>query len=122
MYLNYLHKQRQFELARMRNIFREDVYNSYALPLYENFFKESMLDKFNPYADYTWDDSSRIAGYIEYLTRRISKFGLHYGLINQNKFKDYKQTIQVEEDKIVDYLLYEMRKSPQEKEFSEFRL
>ena len=106
----------------MMNIFKGEVYNSYALPLYENYIKEGILDKFNPYADFTWDDSSRIAGYVEYLTRRISKFGLHYGLINQNKFKDYKKTIQIEEDKLVDYLLYEMRKSPQEKEFSEFRL
>lgn len=103
-------------------IFGKDVYNSYALPLYENLIKEGLLDKFNPYADFSWDDSSRIAGYIEYLTRRISKFGLHYGLINQNKFKDYKKTIQMDEDNLVDYLLYEMRKSPQEKEFSEFRL
>ncbi len=117
-----MYKQRLSELARLRNLFGRDSYLSYSKPLYESLIKEGLLDKFNPYVDYTWDDSSRIAGYVDYVTRKVSKYCLHYGMINQLKFHDYKNQIQQDEDKLVDYLVYEMRKAPVEKQYPAFKI
>jgi hypothetical protein len=63
-----------------------------------------------------WDDASISVGYLQYVLNRIGKYGLQWGSLNYKKFDNYKQKLKEEEDKLVDYFLYEMRKPPVEGE------
>ena len=103
-------------------LFKLNTYQSYVKPLYENFLKEGLLDKRNDKINYRWDDASRIVGYLDYVKRRINKYGLQYGYLTFNKFYDYKTSLQEEEDRLVDYFIYEMRKEPVERKYSQFKM
>lgn len=106
----------------MYYLFKANAFKSYVRPLFENYISEGLLDKRNDKINYRWDDASRIVGYLDYVQRRINKYGLQYGYLNFNKFYDYKNTIQEEEDRLVDYLVYEMRKEPAERKYSQFKI
>lgn len=112
MFLRHMYFMRMFEIARCKLIFPHN-YRNYFIPLLEHHVKSGNLDG-HSFEDrvYYWDDASKIANYMDYVTRRINKYGLHWGIINKKKFENYKEKIQKEEDELVDYFLYEMRKAP----------
>jgi len=111
--LFYMHGLRMEEIARCNHIF-PNMYMSYALPLYEHHIKLGNLDSFALGRVYYWDDATKMGNYFDYVMRRINKYGLHWGLLNKNKFQGYKEKIAQEEDDLTKYFLYEMRKAPVE--------
>lgn len=109
------------EMSRLYSIFGKSAFLAYIMPLYEQ-YGDQYVDKYNQYSNFYWDDASRAAAYIDYVTRKITKYGLQYGMISQKKFYNYKQTIQDDEDRLVDYFLYEMRKAPSEKKQAQMKI
>lgn len=101
------------EIARCYVIFKH-TFMSYVWPLYEHHIKLGKVDKASFYKNYYWDDASKVADYYDYVMRRIGKYGLHWSILNPNKVYNYKKMIQEEEDNLVDYFIYEMRKKPAE--------
>ena len=106
-----MYAQRRYEMARAFIIFQRAHFN-YIQPLYEHHIKMGMNDSGNEFKYYTWDDASRIVGYYDYVLRRITKYGLHRGAIQPTKYSNYKSDLVKEEEELVDYFLYEMRKQP----------
>ena len=107
--------QRIFELGRIKYIFHNN-YQIYYKPLLEHHIKSGFVDAERPNMILYWDDAERMTNYLDYVVRRINKYGLHWGILNQHKFDGYKELIKKEEDELVDYFLYEMRKAPVEEE------
>ncbi len=112
-FLYKLYSLRIEEMGRMYVIFRQNAY-MYLPPLYEFHIKMGDTDRRRGATLYKWDDASISIGYFDYVLRRIQKYGLHRGPLSSAKFPSYKEMIQEEEDKLVDYFLYEMRKPPLE--------
>jgi hypothetical protein len=110
-----MYNQRKHELARCFVLFR-DRSKYYNLPLIEHHIKMGEVDKPNAIKYLTWKDASISVAYLEYVLNRLSRYGLHWGALKYKKFPDYKQTIRSQEDELVDYFLYEMRKAPMKKE------
>ena len=89
----------------------------YSFPVREHHLKLGHVDhpgNINKF--FVWDDAIKIANYFEWVMRRITKYGLHWGINHKYKFDNYKQEIKKSEDELVDYFLYEMRKAPSEHE------
>jgi hypothetical protein len=105
-----MYELRKNEIAKMKHLFRNSFY-SYALPLYEYHYKLGRIDRVHTLKFYHWDDASKIGAYYDYVQRRIRKYGLHWGL-TPKKFDNYKEQMKKEEDELVDYFIYEMRKPP----------
>lgn len=112
-FLNRMYYQRIQEMGRMWLLFR-NISGNYVMPLYEHHIKLGNSDKYHMSMMYKWDDSSIAIGYLDYVTRRITKYGLHRGPLCSIKFPGYKDEIQNEEDQLAEYFLYEMRKAPAE--------
>lgn len=108
-----MYKARKEEKARMSVLFRKNA-DIYLEPLIENDMKYGRLDTYKPGTYMKWDDVSITVGYLDYVLRRITKYGLHYGSISKYKFPNYKEELKKDEDKLVEYFLYEMRKEPAE--------
>ncbi len=106
-----MYTQRKQEIARCYVLFRERS-RYYSMPLIEHHIKMGEVDKPNGYKYLTWRDASLSVAYLEYVLARLSRYGLHYGALNNRKFPDYKEKIRSDEDELVDYFLYEMRKAP----------
>lgn len=119
-YLGMLYRQRRFELTRLYRLFH-NMSSSYELPLQKE-FANGLVDKYSIYKNYQWDDASKIASYFDYVTRKITKYGLHMSFIQPNKFENYKQKIKEEEDALTEYFLYEMRKKPVEQNYEPMKL
>ena len=112
-----MYKLRQKEFGRNYILFR-GCHNIYNAPLQEYHISLGKTDKWTPQKYYQWDDAERTIGYLNYVMRRIGKYGLLYGTLSQNKFPNYKEKIKNEEDELTEYFLYEMRKEPlPEKEY-----
>lgn len=111
--LNKMYKQRQAEIGRVALLFPQN-YSVYITPLYEHHIKCGELDRHTKPKYLKWDDASITIGYLNYVLNRIGKYGLHWGSLNYKKFDNYKQKLKEEEDKLVEYFLYEMRKPPVE--------
>ena len=94
---------------------------SYNAPLLENLYS-SRVDKNTIFKNFKWDDAIKMTNYIDYVTRKISKYGLHYGFMNPYKFENYKEKIRNDEDELAEYFLYEMRKEPVENKMEEMKL
>jgi len=109
--LEKMHSQRIAELARSYVLFRERA-KYYNYPLLEHHLKMGDVDKPNSLKYLNWRDASISVAYLEYVLSRIGRYGLHWGALNNLKFPDYKQKIKSDEDHLVDYFLYEMRKAP----------
>jgi hypothetical protein len=107
-------------MGRLKALFPNN-YHSYIKPLHEDYTTQ-MVDKWNPYKTFYWDDAIKVANYLDYVTRKISKYGLHLSFIRPNKFENYKQAIQDEEDRLTEYFLYEMRKEPMERKSNPMNL
>ena len=82
----------------------------------------SKIDKSYVYKNFKWDDTIKMTNYIDYVTRKITKYGLHYGFMNPYKFENYKEKINKDEDELAEYFLYEMRKQPIEIDYPEMKL
>lgn len=119
-YMNYLYKRKFHELARLKCIFRNSYY-SYSKPLIESLL-QSRIDKYTSYKEYHWEDAIKMTNYIDYLTRKITKYGLHYGFMNVYKFNNYKEKIESDEDELANYFLYEMRKKPVESNYEDMKM
>lgn len=78
--------------------------------------KMGSVDKYDQSKYYKWDDATIIVGYLDYVMRRLRKYSLDRGVMSSLKFPYYKEKLQKEEDQLVDYFLYEMRKSPLKRE------
>jgi hypothetical protein len=117
-----MYKMRQNELARMYVLFRRNAY-FYLQPLWDYHLKCGDLDRVSMHKYLKWDDASASIAYLNYVLRRVKKYGLHFGPLNQLKFPNYKEDLQEVEDKLTEYFLYEMRKEPvKEKELPEMPL
>lgn len=114
-FLNKMFKQRQSEIGRLHLLFPSS-YLTYISPLYEHYIKYGELDRHTKPKYLKWDDASLTYSYLDYVLRRIGKYGLHWGSLNFRKFDDYEKILKEEEDKLTEYFLYEMRKPPLEKE------
>lgn len=106
-----MYNQRKHELSRSYILFRERA-KYFNLPLLEHHIKMGETDKPNSYKYLNWRDASLSVAYLEYVLNRLSRYGLHWGALKNKKFPDYKQKIRADEDELVDYFLYEMRKPP----------
>ena len=113
--LGHMYLMRLGEIARSFNLFQAS-YFSYCLPLHEHHLKLGHTDYNNLYKIYYWDDATKIVNYLDYVTKRINKYGLHWGVIDNQKFDGYKEQIKKDEDELTNYFLFEMRKPPTEKE------
>ena len=109
--LERMYNQRKSELARSIVLFRERA-RYYNLPLLEHHIKMGDVDKPNSNKYLNWRDASVSVAYLEYVLSRLGRYGLQWGALNNQKFPDYKQKIKSDEDELVDYFLYEMRKAP----------
>jgi hypothetical protein len=117
-----MYELRKNEITKMNHLFRNSFF-SYALPLYEHHFKLGSIDRVHTLKFYHWDDASKIGAYYDYVLRRIRKYGLHWGSLTNKKFDNYKEQMKKEEDELVDYFLYEMRKPPsEEKELNSMKI
>ena len=114
-FLERMYNQRKFELARCYVLYRERS-KFYNLPLLEHHIKMGETDRPNANKYLNWKDASLSVAYFEYVLNRLSRYGLHWGALKNNKFPDYKEKIRSDEDELVDYFLYEMRKPPVKKE------
>lgn len=113
-----MYKQRLNEIARCYFIF--GGFSPYLLPLYEHHLKLGDVDRSGEFRNLYWDDATKIANYLDYVMKRINKYGLHWGILNPKKFDGYKEQMKKEEDELTQYFLYEMRKPPaEEKEYAE---
>jgi len=106
-----MYTQRKQELARCYVLFRERA-RYYNLPLLEHHIKMGEVDKPNALKYLNWRDASVSVAYLQFVLERLSRYGLHWGALRNRKFPDYKQKIRSDEDELVDYFLYEMRKAP----------
>lgn len=106
-----MHRQRKSELARSIVLFGDRA-RYYNYPLLEHHLKMGDVDKPNCLKYLNWRDASISVAYLEYVLGRVGRYGLHWGALNNQKFPDYKQKIKSDEDDLVDYFLYEMRKAP----------
>ena len=106
-----MYTQRKQELARCSILFKDRA-RYYNLPLLEHHIKMGEVDKPNAVKYLNWRDASVSVAYLEYVLARLSRYGLHWGALRNRKFPDYKEKIRSDEDELVDYFLYEMRKAP----------
>jgi hypothetical protein len=113
MFLFKMYRMRSMELGRMLVLFRSNA-DIYMQPLVDYHVKMGNLDKHAEHKFLKWDDASITVAYFDYVLRRLNKYGLLNGTLNRGKFPNYKETLNNEEDKLVDYFLYEMRKEPTE--------
>jgi hypothetical protein len=113
MFLQKMYKERQSEIGRLYVLFRYN-YLTYAQPLYEHHLKHGVLDKYHANTHFKWDDAAASIGYFDYVLRRLGKYSLTRGALQPRKFPNYREELQKEEDKLVEYFLYEMRKAPVE--------
>jgi hypothetical protein len=109
--LNYMYVKRKNEYSRMYILFRGHSL-MYAPALVEYDLKMGGVDKMDAGRNLKWDDATITVGYLEYVLRRLNKYSLDRSILNPYKFPNYKDTLKSEEDNLVDYFLYEMRKEP----------
>jgi len=75
LFLNYMWRQRTFEIARCYMTFRSQ-YMLYVKPLWDHHIEMGDLDRATPTKQLYWDDASKTVGYVEYVVQRVSKYGM----------------------------------------------
>ena len=63
-------------MARCLTIFGTNNYMLYIQPLWEHHIKMGDLDRISPTRFYYWDDASRVVGYLDYVYKRVHKYGM----------------------------------------------
>jgi hypothetical protein len=112
-FLQLMYRMRIKEMSRMHLLFRHNS-DIYMKPLLEHHVKMGGVDAYSHNRYLKWDDASITVAYLDYVLRRLSKYKLNYGPLTQRKYPDYTDDLKKQEDALVEYFLYEMRKEPVE--------
>jgi hypothetical protein len=112
-FLQLMYRMRIREISRMHLLFRRNS-DIYMQPLYEHHMKLGGVDAYTHNKYFKWDDASLTVAYLDYVLRRLNKYKLLLGPLTQKKYPDYKEDLKNQEDALVEYFLYEMRKEPVE--------
>jgi len=110
-YLQLMYRMRIKEISRMHLLFRRNS-DVYMQPLYDHHIKMGGVDAYSQNKYLKWDDASITIAYFEYVLKRLNKYKLLLGPLTQKKYPEYKDDLKKQEDDLVDYFLYEMRKEP----------
>jgi hypothetical protein len=85
-FMNKMYKARMSEIGRCYLLFKNNYsYFNYISPLTEHHTRLGELDRLSLHRYMNWDDASITTSYYDYVLRRISKYGLQYGLLNYKK-------------------------------------
>jgi hypothetical protein len=112
-FLQLMYRMRIKEISRNYVLFRRNS-DIYMQPLYEHHMKLGGVDAYTHNKYFKWDDASITVAYLDYVLRRLNKYKLLLGPLTQRKYPDYKEDLKNQEDELVEYFLYEMRKEPAE--------